>query len=145
MSSGEANQIILLSLLIFTSLTGLSVASIALWKICWKNAEELKMVDTITMNSTVSCIILHATTVILGTYLHGNIYCFRWMNTMKFRFGWILDECFWKQPRLVSVDMGYCMVHQQSKYLFHLHLSASYYFHAKIQNMPIHHAKSTLF
>ena len=80
MSSEEANQIVLLSLLIFTSLTGLGVASIALWKICWKNAEELKMVDKTTMNSTVSCIILHATTVVLGTYLHGNVYCFPILN-----------------------------------------------------------------
>lgn len=64
-SLDNANEIALLSVLIFTSLTGLTVACIALWHIFWKNADELKFVDRITINSTVSCIIFHATTVIL--------------------------------------------------------------------------------
>ena len=64
--------IFLLSLLVFTAVIGLCSAIAALWRIFWTNADELKNVDKVTIDSTVSCIIFHSLTVILdiiGFYL----------------------------------------------------------------------------
>eukprot|EP01083_Nonionella_stella_P307388 1080138_1 len=50
------------SLLLFTCLLGTTIAIYALWRIFYKNADELKNVDKITVYTAASCIILHALT-----------------------------------------------------------------------------------
>lgn len=96
---GLSNEMTLFifSLLVLCALLGVSIATYACWRIFWKNAEELKSVDNITVNTATSCIILHALTVAIDpiAYLF-----FMTDNKSAFRIIWIIWDILWTLSKL---------------------------------------------
>ena len=83
--------------LIFTCLLGLTIAIYALYRIFWKNASELKRVDKLTVDTAVSCIILHAITVLLDPI---GYWFWASNNELVANIIWLIWDIFWTLSKL---------------------------------------------
>ena len=84
-------------LLIFTCLLGISIAAYALYRIFYKNASELKNVDKLTIDTAVSCIILHAITVIIDPI---GYYFWARNEELAANITWLIWDVFWTLSKL---------------------------------------------
>eukprot|EP01083_Nonionella_stella_P136563 415620_1 len=82
-----AVAVFIFSMLIFTCLLGVSMAIYALYRIFGSNKNELKSVDSCTVNSAISCIILHALTLLLDPL---DYYFFMTDNELQANTIWII-------------------------------------------------------
>jgi len=94
-STGVA--ITILTILCLISLVGLSAAVYALWRICFVNSSELRAVDKRTVDTAISCIVLHAFIVTLDPIIY---LLYATNQDAAANILWLIWDCLWAASKL---------------------------------------------